>query len=83
MVLKNSLRFAALYCDLVKAVCGGRKLIDTAAKAFTYQNEGAMCLPGCHRATKTVRIGARGEFIVELAKAIQKGWESQNDPPEG
>jgi hypothetical protein len=33
MVLEYSLRFAALYCDLVKAYVG-RKLIDTAAKAL-------------------------------------------------
>jgi hypothetical protein len=40
---ENSLRFAALYCDLVKAVCGVRKLIDTAAKALRIRTK-AQCV---------------------------------------
>jgi hypothetical protein len=65
--------FAALYCDLVKAACGGRKLIDTAAKALGIRTkEQCVYLVAIER-RKTVRIRARGEFIVELAKAIQKG----------
>jgi hypothetical protein len=71
MILENPLRFAALYCDLVKAVCGGRKLIDTAAKALGIRTK-EQCVPfrGSSLLGKVLNSGIIRSNSMSLAIAV-------------
>ena len=57
--------------------------MDTAAKALRIRTKAQCVYLEAIERRRPVRFEREANFTVELAKAIQKGWGSQNDLPEG